>query len=225
MCVWFSKWLKSSMSVWYKRSMSNAMWRRQPCDLTWCSVSKDSEDSEREKSAVRMSWGVWFQECETAWQRDVAGPDPLVKQATGPHIHEPCLSALLIHSSINHCSFLHTLDSWCAVWERMFSYVNHVIIVHFLVNLKVLFTGDSVHWMWFCVLKVITLGQGEVNRLKVYPMHPTSISGVEDMSTLAELHEAAILHNLFLRYQKDHIYVSFIQINTYACIDFSYFSV
>uniref|UniRef100_A0A8C1YJY3 Uncharacterized protein n=1 Tax=Cyprinus carpio TaxID=7962 RepID=A0A8C1YJY3_CYPCA len=60
----------------------------------------------------------------------------------------------------------------------------------------------------FFVLKVITLDQGEVNRLKVFPMHPSSISGVEDMSTLAELHEAAILHNLFLRYQKDLIYTN-----------------
>ncbi|KAI7808580.1 putative unconventional myosin-X [Triplophysa rosa] len=60
----------------------------------------------------------------------------------------------------------------------------------------------------FCVLKVITLDQEEVNRLKVSPMHPTSINGVEDMSTLAELHEAAIMHNLFLRYQKDLIYTN-----------------
>uniref|UniRef100_A0A673L1K4 Unconventional myosin-X-like n=1 Tax=Sinocyclocheilus rhinocerous TaxID=307959 RepID=A0A673L1K4_9TELE len=82
-----------------------------------------------------MSWGVWFQECETTWLKDGAGPDALVKQ-------------------------------------------------------------------------VITLDQGEVNRLKVFPMHPTSISGVEDMSTLAELHEAAIMHNLFLRYQKDLIYTN-----------------
>ncbi|XP_051998770.1 unconventional myosin-X [Xyrauchen texanus] len=56
--------------------------------------------------------------------------------------------------------------------------------------------------------EVITLDLGEVNRLKVFPMHPTSISGVEDMSTLAELHEAAIMHNLYLRYQKDLIYTN-----------------
>ncbi|XP_050975238.1 unconventional myosin-X [Labeo rohita] len=56
--------------------------------------------------------------------------------------------------------------------------------------------------------EVMTLDLGEVNRLKVFPMHPTSISGVEDMSTLAELHEAAIMHNLFLRYQKDLIYTN-----------------
>uniref|UniRef100_A0A673KW50 Unconventional myosin-X-like n=1 Tax=Sinocyclocheilus rhinocerous TaxID=307959 RepID=A0A673KW50_9TELE len=59
---------------------------------------------------------------------------------------------------------------------------------------------------------ILTTDYGEVrktvNRLKVFPMHPTSISGVEDMSTLAELHEAAIMHNLFLRYQKDLIYTN-----------------
>uniref|UniRef100_A0A8C4DHE7 Myosin-X n=1 Tax=Dicentrarchus labrax TaxID=13489 RepID=A0A8C4DHE7_DICLA len=48
----------------------------------------------------------------------------------------------------------------------------------------------------------------ELNRETVYPMHPSSIDGVEDMSTLAELHEAAIMHNLFLRYQKDNIYTN-----------------
>uniref|UniRef100_A0A7N8XQH6 Myosin X, like 3 n=1 Tax=Mastacembelus armatus TaxID=205130 RepID=A0A7N8XQH6_9TELE len=42
----------------------------------------------------------------------------------------------------------------------------------------------------------------------VYLMHPSSIHGVEDMSTLAELNEAAIMHNLFLRYQKDNIYTN-----------------
>lgn len=64
--------------------------------------------------------------------------------------------------------------------------------------------------MYVCLLllQVICLQKEELNREMVYPMHPSSIHGVEDMSTLAELHEAAIMHNLFLRYQKDNIYVS-----------------
>ncbi|XP_061091001.1 unconventional myosin-X [Conger conger] len=56
--------------------------------------------------------------------------------------------------------------------------------------------------------QVICLQPGEVSREKVYPMHQTSIDGVEDMSTLAELHEAAIMHNLYQRYQKDNIYTN-----------------
>ncbi|XP_035382790.1 unconventional myosin-X [Electrophorus electricus] len=56
--------------------------------------------------------------------------------------------------------------------------------------------------------KVLYLQQATVNREKVYPMHPSSIDGVEDMSTLAELHEAAIMHNLHQRYQKDNIYTN-----------------
>ncbi|XP_018581220.1 unconventional myosin-X-like [Scleropages formosus] len=56
--------------------------------------------------------------------------------------------------------------------------------------------------------EVIYLQMEEVNREKVYPMHQTSVDGVEDMSTLAELHEAAIMHNLHLRYQKDCIYTN-----------------
>uniref|UniRef100_A0AAY4BF16 Uncharacterized protein n=1 Tax=Denticeps clupeoides TaxID=299321 RepID=A0AAY4BF16_9TELE len=43
---------------------------------------------------------------------------------------------------------------------------------------------------------------------RVFTMHPTSVDGVEDMSTLTELHEAAIMHNLFLRYRKDSIYTN-----------------
>lgn len=52
------------------------------------------------------------------------------------------------------------------------------------------------------------LQRAELGREALCPMHPSSIHGVEDMSTLAELHEAAIMHNLFLRYHKDNIYVS-----------------
>uniref|UniRef100_A0A8C9TGG9 Unconventional myosin-X-like n=1 Tax=Scleropages formosus TaxID=113540 RepID=A0A8C9TGG9_SCLFO len=59
-----------------------------------------------------------------------------------------------------------------------------------------------------CASQVIYLQMEEVNREKVYPMHQTSVDGVEDMSTLAELHEAAIMHNLHLRYQKDCIYTN-----------------
>ncbi|XP_016364290.1 unconventional myosin-X-like [Sinocyclocheilus rhinocerous] len=55
---------------------------------------------------------------------------------------------------------------------------------------------------------VTQTGQAEVNREKVSPMHQSSIDGVEDMSTLAELHEAAIMHNLHQRYQKDNIYTN-----------------
>ncbi|XP_053184717.1 unconventional myosin-X [Scomber japonicus] len=56
--------------------------------------------------------------------------------------------------------------------------------------------------------KVIYLQKAELNRETVYPMHLSSIHGTEDMSALAELHEGAIMHNLFLRYQKDNIYTN-----------------
>ncbi|XP_077473442.1 unconventional myosin-X isoform X1 [Stigmatopora argus] len=56
--------------------------------------------------------------------------------------------------------------------------------------------------------KVIYLQKAELSKDTAYPMHPSSVHGVEDMSTLAELHEAAIMHNLFLRYQRDNIYTN-----------------
>lgn len=59
-----------------------------------------------------------------------------------------------------------------------------------------------------CCFQVLYLQQAEVTRERVYAMHQSSIDGVEDMSALAELHEAAIMHNLYQRYQKDNIYVS-----------------
>ncbi|MBN3318937.1 MYO10 protein, partial [Atractosteus spatula] len=58
------------------------------------------------------------------------------------------------------------------------------------------------------VLQVFCLELGKVSREKVFPMHKTSVDGVEDMSTLAELHEAAIMYNLYLRYQQDNIYTN-----------------
>uniref|UniRef100_UPI00398E4DB6 unconventional myosin-X-like n=1 Tax=Pristiophorus japonicus TaxID=55135 RepID=UPI00398E4DB6 len=39
-------------------------------------------------------------------------------------------------------------------------------------------------------------------------MHQTSMDGMDDMSNLADLHEAAILYNLFLRYKQDKIYTN-----------------
>ncbi|XP_061925994.1 unconventional myosin-X isoform X2 [Entelurus aequoreus] len=56
--------------------------------------------------------------------------------------------------------------------------------------------------------KVVHLQKAELSRDTALPMHPSSIHGVEDMSLLAELHEAAIMHNLFLRYQRDNIYTN-----------------
>nr|XP_061798351.1 unconventional myosin-X-like [Nerophis lumbriciformis] len=56
--------------------------------------------------------------------------------------------------------------------------------------------------------EVLYLQQAEVTRERVYAMHQSSIDGVEDMSALAELHEAAIMHNLYQRYQKDDIYTN-----------------
>lgn len=58
---------------------------------------------------------------------------------------------------------------------------------------------------------MLYLQQAEVTRERVYAMHQSSIDGVEDMSALAELHEAAIMHNLYQRYQKDNIYVSVVR--------------
>ena len=62
---------------------------------------------------------------------------------------------------------------------------------------------------------MLYLQTAEVTRERVYAMHQSSIDGVEDMSALAELHEAAIMHNLYQRYQKDNIYVSVLYVN--AC--------
>ncbi|KAM6919105.1 unconventional myosin-X [Xenentodon cancila] len=54
--------------------------------------------------------------------------------------------------------------------------------------------------------QVYTYKQNALTRQKVHPMHHSSIKGVEDMATLEDLHDGAIMHNLFLRYQQRHIY-------------------
>ncbi|XP_037538371.1 unconventional myosin-X [Nematolebias whitei] len=54
--------------------------------------------------------------------------------------------------------------------------------------------------------QVYTYKQNALTRQKVQPMHHSSITGVEDMSALEDLHEGAIMHNLFQRYQQRHIY-------------------
>ena len=75
-------------------------------------------------------------------------------------------------------------------------------------NLTDWFLGGLVCVLNDVCLQVVCVEGPDLSRDTVFPMHPSSIQGVEDMSTLAELHEAAIMHNLFLRYQKDLIYVS-----------------
>ncbi|KAF0046480.1 hypothetical protein F2P81_000113 [Scophthalmus maximus] len=54
--------------------------------------------------------------------------------------------------------------------------------------------------------QVYTYKQNALTRQKVQPMHRSSVAGVEDMATLEDLHDGAIMHNLFLRYRQRHIY-------------------
>lgn len=58
------------------------------------------------------------------------------------------------------------------------------------------------------MLQVYTYKQNALTRQKVQPMHHSSIEGVEDMAALQDLHDGAIMHNLFVRYQQRCIYVS-----------------
>uniref|UniRef100_A0A670ZTH5 Myosin X n=1 Tax=Pseudonaja textilis TaxID=8673 RepID=A0A670ZTH5_PSETE len=74
---------------------------------------------------------------------------------------------------------------------------------------------------WFCTVlscaegvvvfrtdygQVYTYKQRSLTHQKVTPMLPTSTDGLEDMAALIDLHEGAIMYNLFQRYQQDKIY-------------------
>ncbi|XP_063318219.1 unconventional myosin-X [Pelmatolapia mariae] len=54
--------------------------------------------------------------------------------------------------------------------------------------------------------QVYTYKQNTLTRQKVQPMHRSSIRGVEDMASLEDLHDGAIMHNLYLRYKQKYIY-------------------
>uniref|UniRef100_A0A8C5SVB9 Myosin motor domain-containing protein n=1 Tax=Laticauda laticaudata TaxID=8630 RepID=A0A8C5SVB9_LATLA len=54
--------------------------------------------------------------------------------------------------------------------------------------------------------QVYTYKQRSLTHQKVTPMPPTSTDGLEDMAALIDLHEGAIMYNLFQRYQQDKIY-------------------
>ncbi|KAJ8253356.1 hypothetical protein GJAV_G00212020 [Gymnothorax javanicus] len=56
--------------------------------------------------------------------------------------------------------------------------------------------------------QVLSLHPGDVCRERVQVMHQSSLDGVEDMSSLSDLHEAAIMLNLYQRYQRDLIYTN-----------------
>ncbi|XP_077413227.1 unconventional myosin-X [Vanacampus margaritifer] len=54
--------------------------------------------------------------------------------------------------------------------------------------------------------QVYTYKQNALTHDKVGPMRGHSAAGVEDMAALEDLHDGAIMHNLFLRYRQRHIY-------------------
>ncbi|XP_051556331.1 unconventional myosin-X-like [Myxocyprinus asiaticus] len=70
--------------------------------------------------------------------------------------------------------------------------------------------------------QVYTYKQNAVSRQRVYPMHSSSNTGVEDMATLQDLHDGAILHNLHLRYTQKSIYTYIgsilAAVNPYQCL-------
>ena len=55
---------------------------------------------------------------------------------------------------------------------------------------------------------MIKLSSNELTSDKYAVMHESSVRGVEDMASLADLHEGSILNNLKVRYMANEIYVS-----------------
>ena len=69
--------------------------------------------------------------------------------------------------------------------------------------------GLAIKILFFlCMPQTYNIAKESLNRQNVTPMHQTSVDGVDDMANLGDLHDAAILHNLHLRYKCDKIYVS-----------------
>lgn len=62
--------------------------------------------------------------------------------------------------------------------------------------------------MYFVISQKVTHPRDTLTHEKAAPMHDTSIAGVNDMAELGDLHEGAILYNIYQRYTKDIIYVS-----------------
>ncbi len=56
------------------------------------------------------------------------------------------------------------------------------------------------------------MSRAELTQDNVMSMHYTSVQGVEDMASLGDLHEAAILYNIKQRYSQDLIYVSMLRV-------------
>ncbi|XP_072139827.1 unconventional myosin-X [Mobula birostris] len=66
-------------------------------------------------------------------------------------------------------------------------------------------SGGVINFTTVCG-QVYTYKLNTLTREKVVAMHPSSVEGVEDMASLADLHEGAIMHNLHIRYKRDSIY-------------------
>ncbi|KAG8133191.1 hypothetical protein E2320_011002, partial [Naja naja] len=80
---------------------------------------------------------------------------------------------------------------------------NIIQALYFPVQKELLYSGlimGSIH------ILVYTYKQRSLTHQKVTPMPPTSTDGLEDMAALIDLHEGAIMYNLFQRYQQDKIY-------------------